>query len=1087
MKKLGEALSVILFSTLMVAGPAWSGTTGKIAGTITDKSTGAPLPGANVQVVGTSLGAAADLDGHYTILQVPPGTYELKVSMVGYKQTLIEKVYVNIDQTARVDLAMETEAVKAAEVVVTARRNLVEPDVATSVTSITSQEAQRLPAINAVSALGLQAGVQGGFSGPLGYGGGITIRGSSGDQIKFNVNGVTLRDPRNNLPDESIPLSSLKDLSLVRGGFSAEYGQVMGGLVNAVTRQGGKRSYSGRIEVRMAPPHAKYWLAPGTYDLTNPMSYALRPFFDPAVCWTGTQNGNWDFYTQKEYPQFQGWDAVSQQLNANGINLTPAAAQRAFEYEIRKAQINNQPDYQIDAGFGGPVPVVSSALGDLRFYAAYRTDRTMLLWPLSRPDYRDYTGTFQLNSDLSPTMRLEFYGLMGQTLTEASNWNTPESYFQSPTDVVSNAGSVLQPVDLFTLFSNFNFSLANIRNRSLSAKLTQTLSDNTYYDVTLQNYTVHYDTGPGGARDTSAVTQIVPGFFEDSNPFGFWPYKSTSVTDVLVGSSSFYSRTRDNSSVSTTSLKANITSQVNFENQIKAGLEFDYTSLHFDYGITNPAAGATVYSTRTLMSVYPYRGGAYLQDKLETKEFTMNAGLRLDYSDANVNWWDVNPFDAAFYQPADSSALAGTQFPTKPARMRLDLEPRLAIAHPISQNAKLYFNYGWFRELPTYETMFAMTRQSNQAVQNIGNPNLVLAKNVAYELGVDFSLADDWLLQTSAYYKDYTDQQGGEYPNYTDYTNTTYISTQGFQYVETSSNNYSDQKGFEITLTKTAGKWVKGFIDYTYQVNSGGHFGDANIYNSISQQQIYNATTDNQYQNRNIPAPFARANVDFSSPSSFGPTAVGNHILGDIMLNIVLDWQAGYWQTYNPNNQLNTGNNVQAVDYFNAYLRIMKTIDFGKLNFRFFMDVDNLTNNLSNDFRSLAGNDQNYLASLHLPPSNAYPNIPGNDKIGDYRKPGVAWQPIQQQTVDVNSAPPATNVMKGSNSIAMYYNSTTGKYWWYGPHGYSNGSAGWWPVPQSKVDQVMKDKSYIQMPEESTFWFLNPRTFYFGITMTFNF
>jgi len=42
------------------------------------------------------------------------------------------------------------------------------------------------------------------------------------------------------------------------------------------------------------------------------MSWLLRPFFDPAVCWTGTTNGNWDQFTQEEYPTFAGWDAVAQ-------------------------------------------------------------------------------------------------------------------------------------------------------------------------------------------------------------------------------------------------------------------------------------------------------------------------------------------------------------------------------------------------------------------------------------------------------------------------------------------------------------------------------------------------------------------------------------------------------------------------------------------------------------------------------------------------------------------------------------------------------------------------------------------------------
>lgn len=1089
MKKLTEALSTILFSILIVVSPAWSGTTGKIAGTITDKTTGEALPGVNVLVLGTSLGASTDLNGQYTILEILPGTYRLQVSMIGYKKVIVEDVVVHIDQTSRVDVALETEAVQAGEVVVTASHPLIKKDVATSVVSITAQQAEQLPAVNAVSVLGLQAGIQGGVSGPLGYGGGISIRGLGGDQILFNVNGVTLRDPRNNDPEERLALSSVKEISVERGGFNAEYGQVTGGVVNIVTREGNKESYSGRLQLRVAPPQPKYWLAPGTYDLNNPMSFALRPFFDPAVCWTGTTNGNWDYYTRQEYPSFLGWDALSQQLNANGKNLTPVEAQREFEYEIRRAQPNNQPDFDIDAGFGGPVPIVGNALGNLRFFASYRGNRTMLVWPLSRPDYRDGDGTFQLNSDISPTMKLQINGLYAETFTERSNWDFQAgafnySYPQSPGDVVGALGTVNDaPADLFRYYSDYNFPLTTIRNWNVSAKLTHTLSASTYYEILVQNYTVHYNTGPSSLRNSSDSTQVVPGLFEDSFPLGYW----TDANGLVLGSTQ-YDQVRDNSTVTTTSAKLDMTSQVNFENLVKGGLEFDYNNLNFDYGIVNPTARPIAYSSHTQMDVFPYRGAAYLQDKLETKEFAMNAGLRLDFADANAHWWDVDPFDASFFNPADSATLASEKIQTKPTKMEIDLEPRLGISHPISENAKLYFNYGWFRELPIYETMFRAGRSQIGVLSSIGNPNLFLAKTIEYELGVDYSIGDEYLLQGSAYYIDVTNQQDI----------TTYISTAGFSYQESSSNAYKDNKGFELTLRKASGDWVNGFVNYTYQVNTNGHFGESQIYDNLQQQTNYNANTTNLYQNRPIPAPFARVNVNFFTPYDFGPTIIGDHILGAWMLNVVLDWQAGYWATWNPSNLPNIANNVQTVDYFNGYLRLQKTINIGRASLLLFMDINNLFNDKSNDFRNLANGNIPYMESLHLPTSAVYPNIPGNDKVGDYRKPGVAWQPIEQQAVvsPGDAAPPADK-MNGNSSIAIYYASNMGQYWWYGTHGYQsanpngpnydkNASAGWWLVDPAKMNEVLADKAYIQMPEQSTFWFLNPRTFYFGLTFSFN-
>ena len=693
MKRLEKLMVPWLLVVMACPTALLAGTTGKIAGTITDKTTGEPLPGVNVLVMGTSLGASTDLNGQYTILEVLPGTYRLQVSMIGYKKVIVEDVVVHIDQTARIDVALETEAVQANEVIVTAQQRLIKPDVATSVTSYTGNQAQQLPTVSVVSVLGLQAGVQGGWGGPLGgssapgyyyqnyqtgtvqVGGGISIRGSGGDQILFNVDGATLRDPRNDEPDTRIAMSDVKEISVERGGFNAEYGQVRGGIVNVVTREGDKSSYSGRFQVRLAPPQPKYWLAPGAYDIDNPMSFVLRPFFDPTVCWTGTTNGNWDQFTQEEYPKFEGWDAVAQAMNANGYNLTPAACQKAFEYETRKQQITNQPDYDIDAGLGGPVPIVSDALGNLRFFGSYRSNQSVLIWPLSRPDYSDYDGTFQVNSDISPTMKLQLNGLYGETFTERQNWDTGlGAYFypQSPSDVAGVLGAPGQPSDLFSYFSNYCFSLTDIWHRNLTAKFSHTLNANTYYEVLLQNYTVHYNTAPGALRNTSDSVEVVPGFYEDSNPFGYM--LSNSFANVIINGGSFWSMTRDHSYVSSSSITADLTSQVNFENMVKTGIEFDYDDLHFDYGIINSQLGQNVYSAHTLLDVFPYRGAAYVQDKLETNEFAMNAGLRLDLSDENSHWWDVDPFSTTgtvSFEPPDSATLANAQIATTPPKMQL--------------------------------------------------------------------------------------------------------------------------------------------------------------------------------------------------------------------------------------------------------------------------------------------------------------------------------------------------------------------------------------------------------------------------------
>ena len=88
----------------------WAGQTGKISGKIIDSSTDEPMPGVNVVLEGTNLGAATDLEGEYVILNVPPGTYALRTSMIGYGPQKVVNVKVSVDLTTRIDVQLSEEA-----------------------------------------------------------------------------------------------------------------------------------------------------------------------------------------------------------------------------------------------------------------------------------------------------------------------------------------------------------------------------------------------------------------------------------------------------------------------------------------------------------------------------------------------------------------------------------------------------------------------------------------------------------------------------------------------------------------------------------------------------------------------------------------------------------------------------------------------------------------------------------------------------------------------------------------------------------------------------------------------------------------
>jgi hypothetical protein len=269
--------ALVLFS-LILASVAFGGVTGKVTGRIIDQKTGTPIPGANILVAGTALGAVSDLNGDYIILHVPPGSYSVRASILGYSQTVVQGVEVRIDQTSDLTVRMSPEVIKGETVTVVAERKAVKPDVTTSVTSVTSQELIMLPVSNVQGVVGMQAGIRG-----------LDIRGSSSNSSLFMVDGITMRDPRRNQPIATVPMNAVEAISIERGGFSAEYGQVQSGIINVVTREGSKNKYQVSAEFKASPAQKKYFgISP--YDRN---SFWMRPYLDDAVAWQGTVAG-WD-------------------------------------------------------------------------------------------------------------------------------------------------------------------------------------------------------------------------------------------------------------------------------------------------------------------------------------------------------------------------------------------------------------------------------------------------------------------------------------------------------------------------------------------------------------------------------------------------------------------------------------------------------------------------------------------------------------------------------------------------------------------------------------------------------------------------
>ncbi|KAA3661238.1 MAG: TonB-dependent receptor [Calditrichaeota bacterium] len=212
----------------------YTATTGKLAGKVTDKETGEPLPGANIIVVGTNLGAASDAQGNYTILNIPPGKYTVLFRFIGYHEVNVQNVQINVDFTSHLDNALSPSTIEMEEVVVLADRTpLVRNDLTNTQVAVTSETIDALPIDELSQVIRLQPGVTTDNSGE------IHIRGGRSNEITTQVNGISVANPFDNSQAVGIATNAVQEVSVSAGTFSAEYGNALSGVVNYVTKEGG--------------------------------------------------------------------------------------------------------------------------------------------------------------------------------------------------------------------------------------------------------------------------------------------------------------------------------------------------------------------------------------------------------------------------------------------------------------------------------------------------------------------------------------------------------------------------------------------------------------------------------------------------------------------------------------------------------------------------------------------------------------------------------------------------------------------------------------------------------------------------------
>ncbi len=132
MKRKTSGLFFILVLAVLATRVVWAQTasTGALEGAVSDQ-TGAPVPGADVTLTSNAglsrLAVSAD-DGRYRFSLLPPGTYELKVALEGFKTVTLTAVEVRITESTLLNVSLEVANAPSETVTVLADSALVQAD-----------------------------------------------------------------------------------------------------------------------------------------------------------------------------------------------------------------------------------------------------------------------------------------------------------------------------------------------------------------------------------------------------------------------------------------------------------------------------------------------------------------------------------------------------------------------------------------------------------------------------------------------------------------------------------------------------------------------------------------------------------------------------------------------------------------------------------------------------------------------------------------------------------------------------------------------------------------------------------------------
>ena len=221
--------------------------TGAVRGNVYDKETTQPVSFATVKLQGVSLGAATDINGFFTISNVPVGSYKLEINFLGY-ETIIQDIEIKKGEIVFQNVYLTEGGSKLEEITISGRKEQAKSEVQISKLSVTPQQIRSLPSAGGQADIAQYLTVLPGVVFTGDQGGQLYIRGGSPVQNRILLDGMTLYNPFHSIGFFSVFETELiRNVDVLTGGFNADYGGRISAVVDVKTREGNRKRLSGLV------------------------------------------------------------------------------------------------------------------------------------------------------------------------------------------------------------------------------------------------------------------------------------------------------------------------------------------------------------------------------------------------------------------------------------------------------------------------------------------------------------------------------------------------------------------------------------------------------------------------------------------------------------------------------------------------------------------------------------------------------------------------------------------------------------------------------------------------------------------------